>query len=196
MNFPAQFFSWVCGQAVDRSWVFGASTFPLCERCTGIYAGAAIAFMLACCIPGRPNRWTNAIHAILLLQIIPFGLHLWSDTPFLRTLSGGWFGLGLIGFLCHGPGVFLCGRKIRSAGFGFLGSFLLVNLLAPLAASGTSAAGRILTVLATVGLLSIVLLIAVNVFLFCRSVVFWRFRSHQLKSGRTEKPKLSPAAAQ
>ncbi|MDB6026312.1 MAG: hypothetical protein JWM68_2535 [Verrucomicrobiales bacterium] len=162
MDFLTKCLSWVCGQAADRSWVFGDEMFPLCQRCTGIYAGAAIAAIIFCCTRRRPHRWTMMIHVLLVGQIIPAGLHWCFDTPVLRTLSGGWFGIGLIGLMSRQIAVRFHSES-RTDSWGILTSFLAVTLLASLTAYSNAAAANLLAVLVVVGLFSIAVLIVANV---------------------------------
>jgi len=92
-------FGLLCGRNPDHSFLAGGEQFPLCQRCAGIYAGAAAAALLDLVFRPRRGRLSVAIESLFILQIAPMGLGLIAGGPFLRTLSGWLFGLGLAGVL-------------------------------------------------------------------------------------------------
>src|SRR5262245_18539617 len=85
----------LCGRNPDHSWMAGGQQFPLCQRCAGIYAGAALAVVLDLLLRPRRGGFFIALHALAIAQIAPLGLGLIPGGPFLRVLSGWLFGLGL-----------------------------------------------------------------------------------------------------
>jgi uncharacterized membrane protein len=167
MEVLVKYFSWLCGQATDRSWLFGSEMFPLCERCTGIYAGAAIAMALFLWNRPRPSRTSLVAYGSLILQIIPAGLHWWFDTPALRTLSGAWFGIGLVGLLYHQPAIHYFSHAEKKKSPVVPMTFLLVTGLVPLIERGDVVTGKVCADLVFLGLISIGGLIALNT---CRMV--------------------------
>lgn len=155
--------SWVCGQAMDRSWVFDAITFPLCQRCTGIYAGAAVAAVIYCCLRWQPDRRSALINLWFLFQIVPSGLKLFPDSPALRMLSGGLFGVGLVGLLCHHPALSWRFRGVGKAWKGIFASVVSVSLLVPLALSPLPGLGAVFHIMTGSGFILAVALMALNV---------------------------------
>ena len=167
MDFLAKYLEWICGQATDRSWVFGSQTFPLCQRCTGIYVGAAIATILYYCMRPRAQRGGLWILMVLLFQIVPAGLHWWFDTPVLRMLSGAWFGIGVIGLLYRQA---MPNRNVashlrrRKEWPAILSAFLIAGALAQLVQDHEVITGALCFALAIAGLISVIVLVSVNLF--------------------------------
>ena len=71
----------ICHQRSERSFHFAGIRFPVCARCTGLYAGAAIGLAVACAWPRRRaralvERWTRTgrWRGILALAITPAAL--------------------------------------------------------------------------------------------------------------------------
>lgn len=97
-------FGLVCGQNPDHIWVLGGVPLPFCERCTGLYAGACLAWLaLRFLRPGMTPAFLWS-HAGLLVLMGPFGFHAVEQGPLLRTLSGAWFAFGLVVLLnIHRP---------------------------------------------------------------------------------------------
>ncbi len=160
METLSRFLSWMCGQAADRSWLVGGEMFPVCERCTGIYLGAAVAVMLGCWKRSQIDRWLVWIEILLVLQLIPAGLHWCFDTPVLRTLSGGWFGIGLIGLLAK-PLVTPRSSNAKQL-LSLVSAFIVVTLVSfSISLAGTAFANSCI-ILILIGLLSVTTLIATN----------------------------------
>ena len=97
-------FGLVCGQAVEHTWSPGGVLLPLCERCTGLYVGAAVALALHLALRIRPNALFLQVHGGFLLLMIPLGYHWVPQDALVRTLSGLLFGAGLVSFLWLIPG--------------------------------------------------------------------------------------------
>lgn len=98
-DFIQQIFSHLCHQEVDRCWIFGGLPIAFCQRCTGVYLGA---FFMAFILPlarFKPTKKIIFIHAIFILQMIIFGLHLIPHNGSVRTISGQIFIYGVIYFL-------------------------------------------------------------------------------------------------
>jgi len=99
----ASLFSLVCGRNPAHTWAPDGALLPFCERCTGLYAGAAAAFaLLLLCRPRRSARFLW-LHGLFLLQMAPQGFHLVYQDPLLRTVSGTLFAFGLAAFLMPEP---------------------------------------------------------------------------------------------
>jgi uncharacterized membrane protein len=92
-------FGFLCGRNPDHSFMVGGYQFPLCQRCAGIYAGAALSLVLDLGFRPRRGRLFLTVQSLFIFQIAPLGLGLIAGGPFLRTLSGCLFGLGLGGLL-------------------------------------------------------------------------------------------------
>jgi len=92
-------FSRVCGQNPDHLWAPGGLPLPCCQRCVGLYAGAAVAALALLWLrPRLTSRFLEA-HGACLLFMAPLGLHWVPQGPALRTISGALFGFGVAAFL-------------------------------------------------------------------------------------------------
>ena len=92
-------FSSLCHQEAARCWTPGGTPLALCQRCTGVYVGAALMLFLLPLMRFRPTKSLTALHAGLVLQMIVFGLHLVPHPAPVRTLSGQLFVTGALYFL-------------------------------------------------------------------------------------------------
>lgn len=101
MSGLSELFSYVCGQV--NLWAPGGEALPFCQRCTGLYVGGAYAQLLWLLFRPRPTPRILAMHALLLLLMIPFGYHLVPQGGELRTLTGQLFAVGLTYFLVLNP---------------------------------------------------------------------------------------------
>jgi len=99
LDFLRHVFGWVCGQNPAHTWSPGGELLPVCQRCTGVYAGAFIAalFHLAW-RPASAPRWLW-LNGAFLLAMLPPGFHWVPQNPELRCASGILFGFGLVAFL-------------------------------------------------------------------------------------------------
>jgi uncharacterized membrane protein len=97
-------FSCLCGQNPGHTWLPGGALLPFCQRCTGLFVGALVAFLLHLLLrPRLTNRFLVA-HAGLILSMAPFGFHWVAHGPILRTLTGIWFAFGVVALLFALPG--------------------------------------------------------------------------------------------
>jgi len=95
----SQFFGAVCGQHPEHTWAPGGLLLPVCQRCTGLYAGAAVAAFLHVFPRPKPSsRWLE-LHGAFLLLMVPFGFHWIPQGPSLRSITGVLFGFGVLMFL-------------------------------------------------------------------------------------------------
>lgn len=129
-------FHGVCSQWADHTWSIGGIPFPFCQRCTGLYLGAAAAviFQLLYARPATARaRW---IYGLLLLQMVPFGLHWIPQTAAVRAASGVLFAFGAVGCLWlavpqHWPRLIpaLAARRRRTTGLlaGTLGTLVALT---------------------------------------------------------------------
>ena len=92
-------FSCVCGQNVGHTWETGGMLLPLCQRCTGLYAGAGVAALAHLLLRPRITGAFLLWHGGFLLLMAPFGMHWVSQGPGLRASSGLLFGAGVFTFL-------------------------------------------------------------------------------------------------
>jgi uncharacterized membrane protein len=95
-------FALVCGQAPAHTWAPGGMLLPVCERCTGLYVGAAVALALHLALRIGPSARFLQVHGGFLLLMIPLGYHWLPQDPLARTASGVLFGAGLVSFLAGG----------------------------------------------------------------------------------------------
>jgi uncharacterized membrane protein len=162
----------------------GGDALPFCQRCTGLYAGVAIAAALQLILRPQPRSAYLWFHGLLLLQMVPFGFHLVPQGPVLRTVSGQLFSLGVVAYLWLVPGSSLAsgtGRKPEawkawlyglSAGAGSF--FVLVG-----AAWGGPLAAAIISWIGLAGLAGLVVLILANLALLLISAWAWARRVGQ-----------------
>lgn len=101
MEFLHQLFSFVCGQ--QHTWSLGGEVLPFCQRCTGLYVGAALALLPLLLFRPRPTARVLWLHGLLLLLMVPFGYHLVPQNAVLRTLTGQLFAFGLAYYLTLTP---------------------------------------------------------------------------------------------
>ena len=93
-----QAFSYLCHQIPERSFHLGGHPLAVCSRCTGLYAGFAVATLVLPLV--RSLKRTETPHVIwLLLSVVPlaidFGLTylgIWENNHFTRVTTGALFG--------------------------------------------------------------------------------------------------------
>jgi len=87
------FFSGVCHQDPERSFLLCGHALAVCHRCTGIYLGLFLASALARPCPRWPtrNRVLAAGLPLLLDTLLPYA-GLWHSTPLSRFATGLLFG--------------------------------------------------------------------------------------------------------
>lgn len=94
-----QLFAALCGQNTDHTWAPGGLLLPVCQRCTGLYAGAAVAALLHIWARPRLTPRRLELHGVFLLLMVPFGFHWLPQGPLLRGMTGVLFGFGVATFL-------------------------------------------------------------------------------------------------
>jgi uncharacterized membrane protein len=163
-DFFPQVFSFVCGQDPAHTWAPADKLLPLCQRCTGLYIGILIGLLLLLRYRPLTNARYCRIHVILLLLMAPFGFHLAPQEAFLRTMSGQWFGFGVIGLLWLLPNAkFLPGKRRAAIGIPHLWIGAMSLLVVPIFARwGGSLAAAVLPWLALAGLAVIAGLLLCN----------------------------------
>lgn len=92
-------FSYLCHQDAARSWAPGGSPLALCQRCVGVYAGAALMVLLLPLMRFKPTRSLCGLHALFVFQMVILGGHLLPHSATVRTLSGHVFIIGASYFL-------------------------------------------------------------------------------------------------
>ncbi|MHC4548020.1 MAG: DUF2085 domain-containing protein [Planctomycetota bacterium] len=154
-GFLEEIFSHVCGRAPGHVWDPGGAGLPFCQRCTGLYVGAAVAVGLHLLLRPRPDTRFLRVHGLFLLQMGVFGFHLVPQGPFVRTLSGQLFGFGVVAFLW-----LLGGPEGRRPGHRAYAVTLVASLVALPAAArwGGAIAHAVLGALGAAGLAALALL--------------------------------------
>jgi len=112
-------FSHVCGQG--RPFVLDGEALPVCQRCLGLYAGAALTglWLVASGAWRRalPERSVAYANIVMLLAAMAGGVH-WVDAgPTWRLVCGLWTGHVAMLWLAGGAGHFLRLAGIDSIGF-------------------------------------------------------------------------------
>jgi uncharacterized membrane protein len=95
----APLFALICGQNPAHTWAPGGSALPFCQRCTGLYAGAALAAALLLVLRPRATSRFLWVHGAFLLAMAPQGFHLVYQNEVLRVVSGTLFAFGATAFL-------------------------------------------------------------------------------------------------
>ncbi len=156
-----QLFFHVCGQA--HVWSLGGQELPLCQRCTGLYVGAACALALWLLFRPRPSNALLWIHGGALLLMVPFGYHLVPQSAEVRTLTGWLFSFGLVYFLLLLPaGRLRAGFSEHPAWYGRGAAAGTAVLIASLHLGGNGVAA-LLAWAAAAGLAALAFLAAVNI---------------------------------
>lgn len=155
-----QFFSHICGQV--HVWNVGGAPLPVCQRCTGLYVGAACAVALWFAFRPRPTHAVLWLHGAALLLMIPFGYHLVPQNAVVRTLTGYIFAFGLVYFLLLVPAERLRLRAtVHVVRYG-TGAATCAAALIALLRSGGSAAAALLAWAIVAGWAALALLATAN----------------------------------
>ncbi|MGO9201033.1 MAG: DUF2085 domain-containing protein [Limisphaerales bacterium] len=165
------FFSVVCGQDLGHTWAPGGIPLPCCQRCLGLYAGAAVAAGLHLWLRPRLTGRFLGVHGAFLLAMAPFGFHWAPQGPALRTATGILFGFAALTYLWlplagsyadkGAPCSSVSSRQTPALRYAF--GLLAALILAPvLAALGGKAAAYLLSGLASLGALAFAGLAVLN----------------------------------
>lgn len=158
-------YSHVCGQLPAHTSAPGGSPLPFCQRCTGLYAGAAVAAAMHVALRIRASERFLQVHGGLLLLMVPLGFHWLPQDALVRMLSGVVFGAGVVSYLwlTAAPRVFALRDLDQRGAFAYAAAIAATVVLVPLAAShGGVASWRALVVTATAGLAALALLVLLN----------------------------------
>jgi uncharacterized membrane protein len=99
-------FSLVCAQFVPHTWAPGGWWLPCCQRCSGLYAGAATATALRLLLRVRDTRSGLLVHALFVILMVPLGFQVIPQDAVARSASGVLYGVALVAFAWQAmPGV-------------------------------------------------------------------------------------------
>jgi len=178
MDALLELFGYVCGQNPDHTWCVGGVWLPCCQRCAGLYAGAALAGLALLVLRPRLTDRLQQAHGLFLVIMLPFGFHLVPQEAILRTITGVLFGFGVVCFLWLLPGPARAADGAPAATTwrqrvywgAVFGSVMAVPALA---LWGGPAAAIGLTVLAAGGLATLALLVLLNLGCALRALAAW-----------------------
>jgi len=165
----------VCGQNLSHTWAPGGILLPCCQRCTGLYAGAAVATLLHLWLRPKLSSRFLELHGAFLLAMVPFGFHWVPQGPMLRTLVGVLFGFGLITFLrlpLHGTAGEQCHPYPVWVWYLLVLAGILVTLPLAAARGGTTGA-YVLSGLIAAGVLALGAFAVADLGLGLRGVMRW-----------------------
>jgi uncharacterized membrane protein len=158
-------FELLCGRDPSHMWSPGGVPLPFCQRCTGFYAGAAVALALHLALRIRPNNRFLVAHGGFLLLMIPLGYHWVPHNALVRALSGVLFGAGVVSFLWLFPGPRAGADRDPGRAESLIYAIGIIGALALVPASaawGGRGAWYALVCLATLGLAGLTALVAAN----------------------------------
>jgi uncharacterized membrane protein len=156
-------FAAVCGQNPDHTWAPGGLLLPCCQRCTGLYVGALVALTLHLWLRPRMSGRFLQVHGLCLLQMLPFGFHWLPQGPALRTVTGLFFGYGVVTFLWLVPAAWWQTTVAQQPWRYWVGLATSLLLVPAIAAWGGKAGAFFLTWLALVGFAALAGLAAANI---------------------------------
>jgi uncharacterized membrane protein len=166
-EFLTRAFGLVCGQHTDHTWAPGGLLLPFCQRCTGLYGGAALTLVLLLVCRPALTGWFLRVHGLFLLAMAPFGFHWVPQGPEVRTLTGWGFGAGLVVLLWWWPGERWgrAGNGARRVALYFIGLAAGCGLMLAAASQGGDASRTILAGAGWLGLVALAALGLVNLLL-------------------------------
>jgi uncharacterized membrane protein len=187
MNLLHALFGLVCHQDVARSFTIGGLDLPFCQRCTGLYLGLGLGFLVQVLsgshkrgLPPKGILYT----AIACLLIMPVsGFHLLDPGPAWRFWSGLIYGNAIAYLLL--PAVFTIatwgktvGRYTPGSVIVFWGQFTLLNTLPMWFPLQSTAFANAVLVLVCAGVMGVILCLAA-----CLVVVIQTAFGHFLLKG-------------
>lgn len=81
-------FSPLCHQEAVRCWAPQGNVLAFCQRCTGVYAGAALMLVLIPLMRFKATKLVVSIHGLFMAQMAVLGTRLIPDPATVRMLSG------------------------------------------------------------------------------------------------------------
>ena len=170
-------FSHLCHQEAARCWAPGGVVLAFCQRCAGVYAGAALMLLLLPLMKFKPTKKILVIHGLFIIQMVIFGFHLIPHSATVRTLSGQLFIIGAFYFLWLNVqnrwDLFQTDRSPRS----YFGGIIIMLLLMQLFVRAPFAfASAFVEILGLLGLVTIVIAAVVTVFKVCTFTVLQQLR--------------------
>lgn len=170
-----QAFGLICGQNPAHTWAPGGLPLPFCERCTGLYVGAAAAIMLHLFLKPKLTARFLELHGVFLLLMVPLGFHWVPQGPVLRTLSGVLFAFGIVTFLRLRQGS-PAGTpvSVRAGHRNYFLSLAVVLILLPVVVRlGGTVAGAVLTLLGVCGTAGLAILAGLTAIRIITDAVRW-----------------------
>lgn len=175
IDFLQQAFGLICGQNPAHTWAPGGLPLPFCERCTGLYVGAAAAIVLHLLLRPKPTARFLEVHGVFLLLMVPLGFHWVPQGPILRTLSGILFAFAIVSFLRlrqgpH-PGTPF---SVRAGHRDYFLSLAAVLILLPVVVRlGGTMAGAVLTLLGVCGAVGLAILAGLTAIGIITDAICW-----------------------
>jgi uncharacterized membrane protein len=158
-------FGLVCGQLPAHTSAPGGIPLPFCQRCTGLYAGAAVAAALHVALRIRASERFLQLHGGLLLLMVPLGFHWLPQDELVRMTSGVVFGAGVVAYLwlTAAPRLLALRPLSRTGSWIYAAGITATLAVVPAAALfGAAAAWDTLVLLALTGAAALALLVSLN----------------------------------
>jgi uncharacterized membrane protein len=170
-------FAHFCHQEPSRSWIIAGETLPLCARCVGVYAGAALmAFTLPLAL-FKPSQAVLWLHGLAILQMLFLGFHIVGEqAAWVRTLSGTLFAIGTMYFLWLPVRSSLSPRAMRTWPY-LLGVATVIIALQALVRADLRPIASILSALSALGLAAFASLAIAAAVISIRSLALRRLRA-------------------
>jgi uncharacterized membrane protein len=181
-------FGLVCGQLPAHTSLPGGIPLPFCQRCTGLYTGAAVAAALHVALRIRASERFLQVHGGFLLLMVPLGFHWLPQNALVRMTSGVVFGAGVVAYLwlTAAPRL-LALRPLSRVGSWIYATGIAVALAVVPAAAfyGGAAAWDTLVLLALAGAAALALLVSLNLTL---AAAWLRIQFRLLSSSGSPQP--------
>lgn len=158
-------FGLVCGQLSAHTSAPGGIPLPFCQRCTGLYAGAAVATAMHVVLRIRASERFLQVHGGMLLLMVPLGFHWLPQDGLVRMISGVVFGAGVVAYLwlTAAPRLLALRPLSRTRSWIYAAAIATTLAMVPAAAFyGGGGAWYALVLLALTGAAALALLVSLN----------------------------------